>query len=606
MKIARFLPIPLLVAVATLTFGQGGSAGGFQGGAGGAGGGGFGGGAFGGGGGFMGDDEQRAQEQTFPRRSQDNINENQSWERKVMILTPGDRVEWKVKGKKGQAFFAVAASDIFDPALSVVNEKGQTLVENDDQQDGDQTPFISFFFPDDAEYKITVKNYRSSAGGKFTLNSFFFKPIDLALGKNEILPMEPADMPYSSERYFHIKAKKGEVYALENPTWGQGNQLLNAIRIVGPSGVGSKDFKQYRYWQGHRIFEALADGDYYVAYSHANFDAKSRPELKYKANLSVLKVEAMEAEGVTKFHLEPHEFRVFTFPVKKSQFLRTTTTPTVPIGDNFSAPKPKGNIQVNSEDRYDFEREGVLAFAVDLTKDGDYVRLFGGDGDVNIVYFNPNAKASDVTVTNSSKFPEFTTSTTISQKLGLGQYQYYLINGFKGDNMKLTMTATGLEPEIEIVDAGGYRQNFLDRKRHQIDYRFYMNDNRTFLIRVGSAGGGGMGDIKLDYLKVKPQAYKLGSIGVGSDSDPVLNTFTVNLEAAQKYQILVENFVQVPELINSKGDVILPFASTNFGTMRAFYYAPDIAGEYKLRLFGAQDKTKFKMEKYTIPKIDSL
>jgi hypothetical protein len=104
------------------------------------------------------------------------------WTNRSAILTPGDRVEFKLKVKKGDTIFAGVTSDAFDPALSLVNAKGDVIAKNDDRVDGDQSPFLACRFPEAGEYTLKVLSYHSVSGGMFNLKMRTFSSTDVALG----------------------------------------------------------------------------------------------------------------------------------------------------------------------------------------------------------------------------------------------------------------------------------------------------------------------------------------------------------------------------------------------------------------------------------------
>ena len=204
----RALMVCATVCVSALSIGQG-SAGGFGGGMGGAGGG-FGGGGVGGGNFGEQDDSGKNKANNPLERNPDQDNAQALWTDRTAILTPGDRVEFKFKLKKGEVLLAAASSTAFDPALRVEDKDGKGLLEVDDRAEGEQSPFISFRAPAEGEYLLKVLSFRSVAGGQFTVRFRTFEPADKGYGPQtyESLPSQPfqGQMRYA----VRLPAKKGD------------------------------------------------------------------------------------------------------------------------------------------------------------------------------------------------------------------------------------------------------------------------------------------------------------------------------------------------------------------------------------------------------------
>ena len=555
-----------------------------------------------GGGGFAGDPNQRPSD-VFPIRQGEYINDAEPWQSKSMILTQGDRVEWKISGKKGQTVFATVSSDVFDPALSVVDKSGKELAMNDDQRDGDQSPFLTFYFPDDEEYKITVKNYRSTAGGKFMFFTRFIKPVNVAMGVQSQPCKDFADDKETREKYFRFTAQKGKIYTFETPYLAHNNnkQYLQFTRMVGPTGVLSADLKSYPYPSGNQIFEAKSDGDYYIGYGFYSAPNDVADIRSFVTCLGTTAITPVEKASTTKFHFDPHQFKIVTFPVVAGDLIQTTVTSTNGFMDYVQAPIPQDG-RGRGEEQESFRSKGWLGFQPMLAGTGDILRLFGAKGDVTIVYYGTD-KGTDLTMVNKVTLPELAQG--VNQKtVDLGQSHFYILKARKGDNIKLSTSGSGIEPTLDMYRLDGYRTSYIDRVKHQFSQRLYFGEDTTYLLVLGAAGGGGSGSIKLDLLTAVPKPYAVDAIGYGDDSDEVMNTFSVKLEKGQMYQFLMEKSTGGLEIIDSNGTPIGHSTSSRFGNTVAYYFTPTVGGECRIRLLGANKETKFKMTKYAPPKID--
>lgn len=559
-----------------------------------------------GGGGFSGDFSQR-EEGVYPQRN-GNSAPDYSWQSKSMILTQGDKVEWKVSGKKGQTVFAFVVSDVFDPALSIVDDQNKELISNDDQMEGDQSPFITFNFPDDREYKITVKNYRSTAGGKFNLFSRFFVPIDLKMGSNKVTPNTKAIVPEAYETAFRIKAEKGTIYALEAPTLnesGYKNQLNGVLRIIGPSGVPSQDYKGYRHFGGNQVFEAKASGDYYVCYQRAGNQNRDDQSRFYEARLSssnIVKGSKTSSESIS---VSPHEFQILVFPVDHGDVIRTIYSGEITLSNKISAPKATDVYASTESDQRLLAELGFIWYWPLMSNENDFIRYYGGSGDVEIVFYNPTDKSAQMKVENSMAFSELQGGKSYSESVALGQTYTYLLKAKRGDNYKLTATANGIEPVIEILDQKGKRTTFIDRKKHSLTAKLLIPEGEnTYLVTVAAAGGGGTGNFKLNVSKATPKVYTLGTTGIPDDSDEVMNNFVVKLEPGQTYQVVLENDIQGIGFEDGDGATLSATSVNRFDKTQVYYLKPKVGGDCIFRLYGPSKQAKFKIAKYTIPKAD--
>ncbi|HLO99623.1 MAG TPA: hypothetical protein VK171_13590, partial [Fimbriimonas sp.] len=206
-------------------------------------------------------------ENSYPPRNLGGGTERNIWDAKNAILTPGDKVEWKLKGVVGQTIFATVRTDVFDPVVKIVDSKGKVVAENDDQYEGNQAPFLAYTFPTDQEYKLVVQNYRSAAGGRFDLYTQTFTAVDLKLGENKVpVKISTKDEERPKRLYIRFKAAVGTVYAVPQVEVGEGDrrQFLSCQMVIGPTGIYKDDFLNYRRHMASPLFEAKKAGDFYL------------------------------------------------------------------------------------------------------------------------------------------------------------------------------------------------------------------------------------------------------------------------------------------------------------------------------------------------------
>lgn len=237
-----------------------------------------------------------------------------TWERHHAILTPGDRVEYKFKMAVGETIFAAASSDAFDPALEIDDANGKKLAENDDRAPGDQQPFLIFRSQAAGTYSLKVLSYRSVSGGSFDVAFRTFTSSDAGF-KREMHDLTPD----SSERtVFRISVHKGKFYDLGQLMDGERHRGIqyDPVRVVGPTGVESSDFERVQTQDNEFVFEAKADGDYYVEYSNATIR-------KIETNFVEVTATAIAPDSQQSIEIPPHEIRIYEFPVKPNLVVRT-------------------------------------------------------------------------------------------------------------------------------------------------------------------------------------------------------------------------------------------------------------------------------------------
>ena len=568
----------------------------------GAGGGGFGGGGIGGGGmgggGMRAGDEQL--QEVFPQRQNGDVTDRERWEFKSMILTPGDRVEWKVSGKKGQTVFLTVTSTVFDPALAILDKNDKQLAFNDDQQDGDQSPYLSFYFPDDAEYKIIVKNYHSTAGGAFKLFSWFTPTISLNLGRTS-QPLK--SLPFESEageQIYRIQAKKGTIYGVEAPLFT--SQFIRNfsffIRLIGPTGLAKQDYEILPFPGQHLVFEAKADGDYFIGYSRWYGGAGTEDRLNLTTNLVNAKIVPVKQQSDTSVSLEPHEFALVQFPVNNKDIVRTRVMSSG-FCEQFVHLRPKDLSP--GETRRPMNDDGFRAFPALLSSGDDVVRLFGDKGDVRVM-LHTDEKPSVVHVQCTNELPDLKDGGSASE-VQLGQSQFHIVQVEKGETLTLSATGTTLEPDLTMVSSSGQANKYLDRQTHHPVAKLHFTEKERYLLVSGAAGGGGAGVMSIHLQRAHPKQISVGQVIKGDPSDQVMNNFSITLAKGQCYQLLVQGPNYELEVTDSDGKDLPIEANGTLRGVRFIYFTPTNGGLCRIRLPEIGPETIFKIVPVTPPSV---
>jgi hypothetical protein len=533
------------------------------------------------------------EEDSYPPRILDSGDEGRRWLATSAILTQGDKVEYKIKGVPGQTIFATVRSDVFDPALKILDEKGKVVTENDDQYEGNQAPLIMYQFKDDKEYKLIVQNYRSSAGGRFKLYTQTFMPMEITLGGNKKTLKSPDDLPGHGGHlvYFHFKAEANKTYAVRRTFFSSpGNSWDLLYRgIIGPTGVKKTDYSVYQQeGQNGPLFEAKTKGDFYLVYDSPSKDGN------VSARLDDIEVGNLDKTSSTKFDLGPTGQRIFKTKVEKSDIVRTT----------ISAPESvvfQYNPRVALEGEKQVTRQGSFElYHPLLTNDQDAYRLYMDKGDVIVIVSSESDKPTQVTMTNRMDVPVWPADTEVTGKVDLGETQFYFISGTKGDIQRIKGKATGFELEFSLVAMDGTTTQYVNQKRHLPTAELQYLENRKYLVMVSSPQGGGSGAYSMTLEAAKPEPLALGK-AVDYHDGAALGTYSLDIQANTWYQLTTRGNGSYL-LLDDHGDVIGVFR-VQFGSQVAYYFLPSHSGKIRFKVRDGANDTRFRVDPHAIPNL---
>lgn len=601
-RLRKSLQIVALLGLAASAYSQG-SAGGYgQGGQGG--GGGFGGGGFGGGsmnrpnapGSARGDfDEGR------DKRKVDEDETRGLWESKTAILTPGDRVEFKFKLRKGETLMATATSDAFDPALSVFDAQGKELAKNDDRAEGDQSPFVIYRVPEEGTYTLKVLSFRSVSGGKFTAKMRTFVSTEAGLGAITHDSVTPIETEGNDHIVFRIAGKKGKVYDLR-PMFATAPGTLYGIslsRVIGPTGVESSDFQSLPNPTGSMVFKALADGDYYIEYEGMSNTKRFRFMTDYR---EVAVIQA-QATGKAPIPLDKGELKIIEFPVKEDQVIRTVLKGS-DIDYSLSSPAA-GNAIADVGDRAYGNNRFWLWFKLNCDSDKDVVRVFHGTGTARIAIRSSAKAAQQVAFENSESVPTWNTGDATKGALEIGDTKLFLIKSTKSELMRVRAEASHFQPKLDIFRLSGELANSLqDRKTHTAGDDLYFPDEGTFVVRLTCDGYGGSGDYTMKRDSLNPALYALGTAQTMKLDGGNFGLYSVNLEAGKRYVLMSDDpdsFLRT-DLLDDDGQFLIS-QRIRFDKVEVQYFVPTKSGRHRLWLRGEPGVRHFKFELHVPPTV---
>ncbi len=550
------------------------------------------------GGGMMGGEVQEDGRKARPEEGDGS----ELWTTKSAILTPGDRVEFKLVMKKGETLFASATSDAFDPALELVDAKGALLAKNDDREEGDQSPFVAVRVPEAGTYTLRVLGFKQASGGKFELKTRTFVAYDAPLGPaTHQAPPNPQGRSEAPRFVFRLAAKKDRIYDLKRASIVRPIVSgLPLVRIVGPTGVAAKDYETIES-SGEPVFRALADGDYYL--DHRTYDASARPFEARTDFREVAVVPAKPSDALT-FDIQPDELKIVEMPVVPDLIVRTTIVGRS-LAQRLSAPfDPETRVTQRNDPAYGQSR-GYTWFLMNRDEGDDVVRVFHGTGTARFAIRSLAGAAQKVALKNAESLPLWKAGETEKGALAIGDVRLYLLRSTKSELMKVFAKSPQFQAKLDIFRLNGELANSLmDRSTHTASDDLYFPEADAFIVRLTCDGYGGSGEFTMsrDTLAAKP--YALGTSQTMVLDGANFGLYEVQLEAGKRYQLTTDapNKPLRADLLDEDGQFLTSQALV-FDNVTVQYFVPTRSGRHRLWLRGAPGTRRFKFELHTPPKI---
>lgn len=535
-------------------------------------------------------------ENSYPPRNLEGGIERNIWDAKNAILTPGDKVEWKLKGVVGQTIFATVRTDVFDPVVKIVDNKGKVVAENDDQYEGNQAPFLAYTFPSDQEYKLVVQNYRSAAGGRFDLYTQTFTAVDLKLGENKVpVKISTKDDERPKRLYIRFKATAGTVYAIPQVVVGEGDrrQHLSCQMIIGPTGIYKDDFMNYRRHFSSPLFEAKKAGDFYLVYNAPALGGT------VDARLDTVEVRTVDKVGTIKAELPKMGQLIVKYKVERGDIIRREIANQTNVGFELNltdlpaeGEKPESQPMGNADGT-------IRYYKPQFAKDNELILLHTQSANATMIIAASGNNPGSLTINQAMDVPVWGDGVPVEGQVGLGETRYYTISGKKGDIQRLAGTAQGFELEFQLIDMDGEAQTFIDKYNHRPKHELRYSENQKFLVAVSSPQNGGSGSYKMTLDAAKPEPLALGTPTIYAEG-PSFGTYSVQLEQGVQYQLTAAHTGTNITLIDDQGNVVHTVALILAGK-RVIYIGVGKTGTYKIKIENGAIGTKFRVDKTQLP-----
>jgi len=500
------------------------------------------------------------------------------WVTKSAILTPGDRVEYKLTLEKGEVLLASSRSDAFDSALSI-ERNGAVLLKNDDRNEGDQSPFLNFRAPEKGEYTLKVLSYRSVSGGQFSVSFLQLSPAEATLGAQKLITL-PANPNPDGNSVIRLTLEKGKCYDLAGfePYVG-----LEPTFVLGPSGVASKDFE--RIPGNNLLIESRVSGDFLLGY-YVQLNREQKSSYRVFPKLT------QPAVGTTNLTLPPGECALVEISVTPNALIRSTVT-----GQGYMQYPSIGGQSEGYESTHR-ESNGQAPWSwyrTNVDSAADVVRVFRTAATFRLVFRSVSLQPSSITLTNTDQIPEWKPSVPIDQPLKIGDAPVFLYRSTAGELVRITAQAQAFLPRLEIFRLNGELANALtNRAQTTVTDDLYFPEAGAYLIRFSCVGNGGSGSFSLKRDPLLAEPYNLGKLATATIGGPSLALYSVNLEAGKRYEFIEEGpSTRVNVDLLDEGGQFLTCQTVGLSQVTIRYFVATRSGPHRLWLRGTPGKNRF-------------
>lgn len=523
------------------------------------------------------------------------------WMQKAMVLSPGDKVEWKIDAKAGQILMAKADSDAFDPAIVVEDPKGKVLIQNDDREEGDQSPFIIVRCPADGVYKLRVVSFRNNAGGRFNMRMRQFYAQDIQPGETKTPNMLVERVDDGRVAIWtRYRAKKGEVIAMQTMFFA--NEGCGLRSVIGPTGTPA-DATDVPLPGQDRAFRANQDGDYY-----AEWHASGPKSGEVRTTISLVTQLKGTNDERREIKLQPHERAIVEIPFTAGVPTRTTLTyPDEAVQYAYFVPSGRKDSPIDTAET-DGSWWTTQTLATFRLKNGDHkdlIRIFKREGTAIVGLVNSSDKPQTFAYANTTKLDSWTNGPVVTDKLGIAESKYYILDSSKSDLKKVWTKTSAFEMQLDIFNMQGDLANsMIDLKNHSPSDDLYFPNAGKFLVRISCVGNGGSGEFQLRQDSTLPTAYASAAPGTVKLTGENFGLYAVELKKGVRYEVVLEDQDSAcsVDLLDDEG-TFLSSPTIRFGAMRAFYFTPVRDGRHRLWIRGRPGDYKFVLRPHADPKI---
>lgn len=511
---------------------------------GGLGGGGFGGG-FGGGGMAQGGQGQ----QQYDRSAQEierKISRYLDSKEIKNIVTPGEYSEWPLTLKAGQVVIAEARSDAFDPALEVVDGKGEgkhkVLATNDDRYPGDQRPLLLWRCAKDGDYSLRVRGFQGKAGGQVFVRMKVYETLDLVEGKT-------AEGAFDHDEPFLLRAtlKRGSMVEVI-PIGGDWPTYTNFGVELVVSPLGLPDAGLAAPFDSVLATPVVApmDGDYYVVCrQYSGSRSKIRALLRDLTPKSIARADGKAKVPIVggtanawKVELKKGEVvQVRGFSILKSGRVTVSEEPDMGVID----PKKPENSPFfpkvqdpTGKGKRDKEPANGITMLPSRAKDPREVKFAAlKDVTVWVVASGTFGGSNEAAIEVGPADADLSIGGQKQGRLGVGNVDYWSFEAKVGDVISMSAGIEGFAAFLDLRDselAIPWRAE-IDPDQPSLQWNYVVRRPGKHLLSIESLGGGGGGTYSLTRSVLPAREFSNGQAAAGNFSLGTTEVWRCTLKA---------------------------------------------------------------------------
>lgn len=416
-----------------------------------------------------------------------------------LILTPGQPAEIEFEAEPNDVVIASVDSQLFDPALKLITESGEVLIENDDRTLGDQSPQILKRLTHKGKYKFIVTGYKGAAGGRFSIHIRRFNA--------PVVPTPRESYDFIDERadWKTIELKK------DTPT----TVGIYGSRATVPSGFDQNGFPldnrndAHSFESGGRCtFTSPIDQEIYIQIPRRGYRS-------FTIDAIPIKFENIELNQVVKGSLYRSESTHYLFDANAGDLLRFQTGP------------GRSGFQVQLKPvSLKNEKPGVShTYLPGKEKHSNQLTFFikePGQYEAIIAHSEFRDKNFELSVSHIAK--EWINNQP--QTLTVGDNSYYKLNLGLGQLIDLTMSSTVFDLDFALYTPDGSQLVEIDDTGDSTDakFQFLVTVPGTYYARIGSHGRGGGGEFNLSKSVHLPEKFQNnGQLTINTERPKLIN-----------------------------------------------------------------------------------
>ena len=397
----------------------------------------------------------------------------------VKMLTSGQIDAWVLQAKAGETILARVSSEAFDPVLEFVDDKEFKLRDVDDP--GSQSRF-AVEAPRDATYRVRVRAFKDSGGGRYVLGLDRFLAAPLVLD-------QPATGTVGSDGRGHhrFEAQAGDLLAVRlTSTTVSRSEILDSKGRALPGSSGLARVEQ--------------TGTHYVRVTGHSGNA-------YGIAVRKARVRELAGEAAQKGEVDGGSAEAWSFGGEPGDVVVVDLRRSGPLSLSLAhVPDPKAEAEgviplASALDELrilaHYEKGSRTVIAALLGRKGIYQALAQGTRGATVPY--------EIRVLRT--FSKIGPGQELKGDLPIGEFALVQLQVIAGQVATVDLTTDRFDSTLALYNAGGELLQENDDRGLELSSRIAHlgRENATRLLLLSSRGQGGGGAYS---LTVRPQAVK--------------------------------------------------------------------------------------------------